>query len=531
MTRRLVDRVTRNAGVAPKTVNVFKYLGSFAIAADAKFISNLVEQPEVKSAIGQSASTRRCRSLNLLHHSVAPPNGLHLSDSEHQPPKTHAKQRPILANSFVFNDPPWHRAWYSTGPSMDREIAQDVRTRRTTKRVIVAVVAVAAVIFCVAATVSWLRPSVRRSESRLRAWSAGRSMPRCRRPARSFRRSSRSSPVRSRRACCAFSIAPATGFAPATRSSRSTPRPRTRCRQVQRRRGAEGERADAGAAQGGGGQRRRRMRRWSRRSSIATSSSSRPKQNARMHAEGLVSSQDELAAVDGEEEERHRAAQLREALARARRTTAAQIAAAQLDLRTAQREREQSQRQLDLAMARAIATACSPGCSRSRGDVRKGDVVARIADLSSYRVVATISDMHAAKLSAGMRARVKLDDATIDRRHDLVASIRASRTASRSSTSRSIERAHPRLRNNLRVDVFADPRQPRQRAARAARSARQRRASRTSSSSAATSSCAPRCAGARRRERDRTIEGLREGDEVVISNMRDYRGVKKLRLK
>src|SRR6266566_1288619 len=47
---------------------------------------------------------------------------------------------------------------------MDREIAQEVRTRRTTKRVVVAVVAVAAVIFCVAATVSLLRPSVRRAD-------------------------------------------------------------------------------------------------------------------------------------------------------------------------------------------------------------------------------------------------------------------------------------------------------------------------------------------------------------------------------
>jgi hypothetical protein len=52
MARQLVDRVTRSAGVAPKTVNVFKYLGSFSIAADAKFISSLVEQPEVKSAMG-----------------------------------------------------------------------------------------------------------------------------------------------------------------------------------------------------------------------------------------------------------------------------------------------------------------------------------------------------------------------------------------------------------------------------------------------------------------------------------------------
>jgi HlyD family secretion protein len=47
---------------------------------------------------------------------------------------------------------------------MDREIAQTVRTRRIARRVAVAIVAAAALIFCVAATVSWLRPSIRRSD-------------------------------------------------------------------------------------------------------------------------------------------------------------------------------------------------------------------------------------------------------------------------------------------------------------------------------------------------------------------------------
>ena len=44
--------------------------------------------------------------------------------------------------------------------------------------------------------------------------------------------------------------------------------------------------------------------------------------------------------------------------------------------------------------------------------VRKGDVLARVADLSAYRVVATISDVHASKLAAGMRTHVKLDETT-----------------------------------------------------------------------------------------------------------------------
>src|SRR5258706_6942711 len=47
---------------------------------------------------------------------------------------------------------------------MDREIAQTVRTKRVARRVVVAILAVSALVFCVAATLSWLRPSVKRSD-------------------------------------------------------------------------------------------------------------------------------------------------------------------------------------------------------------------------------------------------------------------------------------------------------------------------------------------------------------------------------
>ena len=86
--------------------------------------------------------------------------------------------------------------------------------------------------------------------------------------------------------------------------------------------------------------------------------------------------------------------------------------------------------------------------------LRRGDVLARVADLSSFRVVATISDVHASRLSAGMPARVKVDDATTI-------------TGTVSSVDPRIENGvvrfwveldaagHPKLRNNLRVDVYA----------------------------------------------------------------------------
>src|SRR5205085_11641125 len=49
------------------------------------------------------------------------------------------------------------------GRSMDREITEDVRRRRIVRRVATAAVAVAAIAFSLAATVQWLRPSIKRS--------------------------------------------------------------------------------------------------------------------------------------------------------------------------------------------------------------------------------------------------------------------------------------------------------------------------------------------------------------------------------
>src|ERR1043166_5682408 len=47
---------------------------------------------------------------------------------------------------------------------MDREISPDVRRRVLVKRVVTAAVAVAAIVFSFAATLSWLRPSIRRRD-------------------------------------------------------------------------------------------------------------------------------------------------------------------------------------------------------------------------------------------------------------------------------------------------------------------------------------------------------------------------------
>ena len=227
---------------------------------------------------------------------------------------------------------------------MDREIAQEVRTRRTTKRVVIAVVAVASVIFCVASTVSWLRPSVKRSDIQI---------------------------ARVERGSVDATLQATGTVVPEIETVISSP-VEARVLRIQHR---AGDRLHAGdpiltldtsatkldldklndaVAQKESALMQARLK--GEEDNAAAHAALEQKQldadilklkaeeNTRMHAEGLVSSQDELVAVTAKKKNDIEITQLRDALGRVRRSTTAQIAAAQLELRTAQRERDQSAR-------------------------------------------------------------------------------------------------------------------------------------------------------------------------------------------
>src|SRR4051794_36356532 len=414
---------------------------------------------------------------------------------------------------------------------MDREIAQTVRTRRTTRRVIVAVIALAAIIFCVAATVSWLRPSVRRSDLQVARvergmvdatlQATGTVVPEI--------ETVISSPVEARTLRIQHRAGDRlhAGDAILTLDTSATKLDLDKLNDavaqkesavVQARLKADEDIAAASAA----------LEQKQLDSDILKL---KAVQNQRMHAEGLVSAQDELVAVTAKKKSDIEIAQLRDAMGRTKRTTDAQIAAAQLDLRTAQKERDQSERQLNLAMARSdqdgVLTWVLPEVGAT---VRKGDVLARVADLSAYRVVATISDVHASKLAAGMRAHVKIDDTTtID---GTISSIdpRIENGVAKFYVTLD-QRAHPRLRNNIRVDVLPvlGSRGNVLRVRRGALGQGEREEVFVVRGNVLVRTLVRW--GLAGDEVIQPIDGLREGDEVVITNMNEFQGLKELRLK
>jgi HlyD family secretion protein len=129
---------------------------------------------------------------------------------------------------------------------------------------------------------------------------------------------------------------------------------------------------------------------------------------------GLNSEEQLREAQVDEEKAKVELKQLAESIRVAERSTEAKLDGLALEIETLRKERTQSQRQLELANAKADRGGVLTWMIEVEGSaVRKGDVIARIADLSSFRVEATFSDVHASRLTPGMPAKVQVNESTV----------------------------------------------------------------------------------------------------------------------
>ena len=141
----------------------------------------------------------------------------------------------------------------------------------------------------------------------------------------------------------------------------------------------------------------------------------------------------------------------------ARASTRALLEGLALEMATLRRERAEARRRLE----RATTRADRPGVvtwtvSEEGATVRQGEVIARVADLRSFRVDATVSDVHAQRLAAGLPVLVKLSDAasaaelkgTVSNVHPTI------RDGVLTFSVALAERSSPLLQSNLRVDVL-----------------------------------------------------------------------------
>jgi HlyD family secretion protein len=251
----------------------------------------------------------------------------------------------------------------------------------------------------------------------------------------------------------------------------------------------------------------------------------------KLRAAGLNTEEQLRQAQVDEEKAAIELKQLEESIRAAERNTRAQLEGLALELGTLEKETEQSRRQLEMATTKSDRDGVLTWVVQEEGAlVRKGDVLARIADLSSFRVEATISDIHSARLHPGLRAKI-----TVNENESLEGTVsNVLPTIKDGVVSAHIaldDKSNPLLRSNLRVDVFIVTAR-KQRALRLRRGAfaadegvhdlfviRGEKAVRV-----------PVRLGIASFEHAEVVEGLLEGDEVIISDMKDYLYLKEVKV-
>lgn len=222
---------------------------------------------------------------------------------------------------------------------------------------------------------------------------------------------------------------------------------------------------------------------------------------------------------------------LRQSRINAEATNRAQLDGLTLEMQSLRAEDAQQRRLLELTTTKSDRDGVLTFVLDEEGAlVRKGDVVARVADLTAFRVEATTSDVNASRILPGQPVSVRLDTLVTTGRVSVVEP-QMQNGALRFEVALD-EPDATWLRSNLRVDVqVITDRKPR--VLRVARGPfaqgggaqqvfvlRNDRAYRT-----------PVRLGVSNFDWFEVVEGLAAGDEIIASDMRDYESAPELRVR
>lgn len=210
----------------------------------------------------------------------------------------------------------------------------------------------------------------------------------------------------------------------------------------------------------------------------------------------------------------------------------AEIAGIDTEIKSLTKERDEAARVMELGTTKSDRNGVLTFVVNEEGaSVTQGTVLARIADLNSFRVEATISDVHAGKLSTGQSAKVKINDELyIDGN---IAQINpAVKDGAISIVITLQDKSNSNLRSNLRVDAFIET-------ARKINTLKIKRGQFANGNgisdvfvirgdNAFKTSVKFGIVGADHLE---ILEGLSQGDDVIISDMNEYIHLKQIGLK
>ena len=144
--------------------------------------------------------------------------------------------------------------------------------------------------------------------------------------------------------------------------------------------------------------------------------------------------------------------QLNDSIISAQKIADARLEGLGLELLILEKQQEETERQMELATAKSHRAGVLTWIIDQEGaTVRKGDVIARISDLETFKVEATVSDVHASQIYPNQQVRVRYNNTSLAGR---ISSVRP--TINNGAITLDIELNDPDnkiLRSNLRVDV------------------------------------------------------------------------------
>jgi len=215
----------------------------------------------------------------------------------------------------------------------------------------------------------------------------------------------------------------------------------------------------------------------------------------------------------------------------AREATAAELRGLDLEMAKLRREAEEARRQLALAAARTERAGVLTWVVGEEGaTVPRGAPLARVADFSSFRVDASVSDVHAKRLTPGQPALVQAGEETLQ---GTVSRIDPTVVNGVMTVAIALDNpSNALLRSNLRVDVQIV-------IARKAHALRIRRGPFATGEGTQDvfvvrgdrAVRTPVTFGLSSVDYFEVVSGLIADDEVIISDMRDYQRLSEVRLR
>ena len=253
--------------------------------------------------------------------------------------------------------------------------------------------------------------------------------------------------------------------------------------------------------------------------------------NRELFKSGLLS-EDKLREVELlEEKAALELKQLESSKRTSQQSTKTQLEGLNLELKQLEKERDEAKRQLELATTKSDRNGVLTWVVQEEGaTIPKGSVIARIADLNSFRVDATISDVHANRLSPGMLVSIKVNDEYLKGAlRSIDPTIKNGVITLQVSL---LDKSSALLKSNLRCDVLiVTDRKDKALRVKKGPFANAEGARDVFVIRGDTASKTPVKFGIASFDNYEVLDGLLDGDEVIISDMTDYQHLKEVKIK